>query len=368
MPIQRFVVRLRIAGRSIFEDSRIPTPNLRGSFPTQKACNNEVVTMFGRYYDLHMRRFRCPALLTIMVLCSAFGIIQAEKLTKNQQLKRQLANFQTEEGIVYKTVAGKNLKLTLFLPKKSGDTPRPWMLYTHGGGWSGGTPLNILKGAFQGTLSELLDAGVVCATIEYRLSKGENTAVQSVEDCQDAARFLIKNAAKWNLNSKRLGVWGGSAGGHLSLMTALADDKAFVGEQSLREIVPRFRCVVSYYPLTSFERMDLLKGTNFESPEKFIPILGGLAKDKPEVASMLSPVNYIKSSMPPILLIHGKKDTVLPLSQSELFLDLSQKAKARTQLLSVKGAGHSLSGKKISPSLEDVNKRAAEFVLKNLGE
>lgn len=196
----------------------------------------------------------------------------------------------------------------------------------------GGTPLNILKRAFQGTLSELLDAGVVCATIEYRLSRGENTAAQSVEDCRDAARFLIKNTAKWNLNSERLGVWGGSAGGHLSLMTALADDKAFIGEHSLREIVTRFRCVISYYPLISFERMDLLKGTNFESPEKFIPVLGGLAKEKPEVAGMLSPVNYIKSSMPPILLIHGKKDTVLPLSQSELFLDLSNKAKARTQL------------------------------------
>jgi len=309
------------------------------------------------------------SLLAFLALFLLSNLVQAERLSPAQKLKKQLSEFKTEQDIVYKTVGGKKLKLTIFLPEKSSGKPRPWMLYTHGGGWSGGTPLNILKGSFKGTLEELLEAGVVCATVQYRLSKGKATAVQSVEDCRDAARFLVKNASKWNLDPKRAGVWGGSAGGHLSLMTALANDEVFPdGEQSLAKIVPHFCCVVSYYPLTTFERMDLLKGTNFESPEKFIPILGGLPKEKPEVAKKLSPINYLDSSIPPVLLIHGDKDKVIPLSQSELFLKEAKKAKASVQLLTVKGAGHSLGGKKLSPSLLEVNKQAANFVLQNLKE
>lgn len=283
-----------------------------------------------------------------------------------KQREKEAFEALNPKSLVFKKVDGRDLKLILFLPEKKPSGKMPIMLYTHGGGWAGGSVRNIVKSAFKGTLHELLDAGVACAAVAYRRTRGKTTAVECVIDCKDAARFLVKNADKWNLDAERIGVWGGSAGGHLSLMTALAGNDLFLGDDQLKSTVPKFSCVVSYYPLTSFTRPELLKGTTFEPAEKFTSILGGLAKDVPSVAKKLSPVEYISADMPPVLLIHGEKDKVLPLNQSELFLKESKKVTKKVSLLTVKGAGHSLGGKKISPSIEEVNKQAAAFILKHL--
>ena len=300
------------------------------------------------------------------LLFSLCLFVSCQAQDKKEALKETLAEFNRETGITYKTVADRKLDLVLFLPKTESAQKRPVMLYTHGGGWSGGNVNNIVKPAFQGTLRKLLDEGVVCAAVQYRLTKGETTAVECVQDCKDAARFLVKNADKWNLDPDRLGVWGGSAGGHLALMTALAPDNLFPGNEDLRTVTPKFRCVVAYFPLTSFVREDLLQGSNFGAPDKLIPMLGGLAKDRPELAKKLSPVTYISAEMPPVLLIHGNRDTTLPLSQSEFFREESRKVSKAVSLLVVEGAGHSLKGKKTSPSVAKVNEEAASFILKHL--
>ncbi|MGJ8726656.1 MAG: prolyl oligopeptidase family serine peptidase [Roseibacillus sp.] len=282
------------------------------------------------------------------------------------KLDQILAEFNRESGIVYKTVDARNLKLTLFLPTKQSTEKRPLLIHTHGGGWSGGDVNKIVRPAFLGTLRQLLDSGVVCASIQYRLAKGETTVDHCVEDCKDAARFLVKNAEQWNLDPDRIGAWGGSAGGHLSLMTALADNSLSPGSDDLKDINPTFQCVVSYYPLTSFERTDLFEGSHFGDLKHFQKILGDLPANIPERAQLLSPVTHLTADTPPILLIHGDKDDILPINQSELFLKESQQFTDQVTLLTVKGARHSLGGKKISPSLEEVNKAAATFILQHL--
>ena len=106
----------------------------------------------------------------------------------------------------------------------------PVMIFTHGGGWGGGNKYKILGAPFIGTLQTLLNNGIACATIDYRLTRlGKSTAYDCVVDCKDAARFLMKNAKKYGLDVHRMGVWGGSAGGHLSLMTALAANNTLKG-------------------------------------------------------------------------------------------------------------------------------------------
>ena len=267
---------------------------------------------------------------------------------------------------IYKTVDGKALSLLMILPKNKPKGKMPVMLFTHGGGWSGGDVYNVLKPAFLGTLQRLTQSGVACVAVQYRRTRGEITAVESVEDCQDAARFLVKSHEQWNLDPERMGVWGGSAGGHLALMTALAKDDFFEGTPELRGVETTFRCVVAYFPLTSFERRDLLVGSNFEKPESLVPMLGGLPDEKPLVAKKLSPLEYVSATMPPVLLVHGEKDKTLPIAESELFLKVARKVKGSVDMLRVRGAGHSLGGKKISPSLEEVNEEVFEFITKNL--
>jgi len=278
-----------------------------------------------------------------------------------------LAEFKTERNIVYKTVDGKALDMILFLPNKQVAGKMPVMLHTHGGGWGGGDKFKVFEPAFLDTLRILLDQGIACASIEYRLTRvGKSTAVDCVSDCKDAARFLIKNAETYGLDPDRIGVWGGSAGGHLSLMTGLADNDLFPGDKMLADIDPKFRCIASYYPAVSFLNLELLKGSNFEKPRRFIPMLGGVLEEKREVAALLSPVEHLRKDSPPVLLLHGDNDTILPIAQSLYFMDVAKKCGADVELLTVKGGGHSFVGKHIEPTMPEINRIAADFIISKL--
>lgn len=280
-----------------------------------------------------------------------------------------LAGLNIKKKIIYKTVDGRKLDLWLFLPKQTSKTPMPIMLHTHGGGWSGGNKLKIIRSSFRGTLEQLLKQGVACASIEYRLcGKTNTTAIECVQDCKDAARFLIANATEYNIDPERMGLWGGSAGGHLALMTGLASNETFKGDEKLAAFDPQFRCIASYFPATTFIKPELFKGSTFEAPEKLINILGGLAKDFPERATLLSPTEHLHADSPPIMLLHGQRDNVLPFALSEHFVEVAKQKGATVTLLPVKNAAHSFGGKKISPSIIEINQRATEFILKHLHE
>jgi acetyl esterase/lipase len=305
--------------------------------------------------------FRIITAALILLFCSILSFAQSPK-----DIER-LDEFNYQKDIVYKIVDGDTLDMIIFFPKDKKEPKIPVMLYTHGGGWGGGNKLNIIGAPFLGTLKTLLNNGIACATIEYRLTRvGISTAVDCVSDCKDAARFLMKNAGKYGFDVERMGVWGGSAGGHLSLMTALADNNEFKGDESLRNYSPNFLCVVSYYPLTSFVNPENLIGSNFEKPERFIPILGGLLADKQDLARKLSPVEWINKNSTPVFLLHGEEDKVLPIQQSIYLMEVGKAREADIQLLRVKNAGHSFNGENISPSMDEINKIAAEFIIEKL--
>lgn len=301
----------------------------------------------------------------MVLLCAAFTSTPSR--AQDPRHEEFLADLRIEKDIIYKKVDGKKLDLWLFLPKKRATEPMPVMIYTHGGGWGGGNKFNILKPAFRGTLEHLLSEGVACAAIKYRLTrKGTSTAIDCVEDCKDAARFLVAKSADYHLDPTRMGVWGGSAGGHLALMTGLAQNSSFKGDDDLASHDPQFRCIAAYYPATTFLRPDLLKGSNFEKPERMTPMVGGLAKDHPDRVALLSPTEHLRMDSPPILLLHGDKDTVLPHALSEHLVEVAKNKGASVELLTVKGGKHSFGGKGISPEMDEINKHAATFILTHL--
>ncbi len=293
-----------------------------------------------------------------------FSILTCAQSSKDIE---QLKAFEYQKDIIYKTIDGDTLDMILFFPNVKKGTKMPVMLYTHGGGWGGGNKFNIFGAPFIGTLKTILNEGIACAAIEYRLTRtGKSTAYDCVLDCKDAARFLMKNAEKYALDVDRMGVWGGSAGGHLSLMTALAENKSFKGDESLQKYKPDFLCVVSYYPLTSFVNAKYLKDSNFGKTQRFIPILGGLLSEKLNLAKMLSPVEWIDKNSTPVLLLHGEQDEVLPIEQSIHLEEVGKAKGADIKLLRIKNAGHSFNGENISPSMADINKTAAEYIVEKL--
>ncbi len=319
--------------------------------------------MFRCHFQIKINHFLGKVIFTFILILAC----QITMLGQTPEEKEILDSFKNKQSLVYKTIDGKELQMTIFYPDKPKVLQKnPWMLHVHGGGWAGGNQFVILKKPFLGTLRTLLDNGVVCATIEYRLARGESNAYDSVVDAKDAARFLLKNAETYRLDKENYGVWGGSAGGHLSLLTALGENVNFKGDSELSNFYPNFKCVTSYFPFTSCLNPDLRPGSIFEDGKLFVRLLGAPLEEKLELAKLLSPTELLENNSPPILLIHGDKDTVLPIINSTYMMAVAKEKNANVELLTIKNAGHSFKGNNITPSIEELNDYAAQFILSHL--
>ena len=121
----------------------------------------------------------------------------------------EVADATIHRDLVYKTVNGAVLTLDLYCPEKfSGAVPV--IIYIHGGGWRSGRKERCPAVA-------LVQDGYAVASIDYRLTSTAPFPAQ-IEDCKAAVRWLRANAAKYNLDADRIGVWGMSAGGHLAAL------------------------------------------------------------------------------------------------------------------------------------------------------
>lgn len=304
-------------------------------------------------------------LTTIITAALNIGVCHAaEKISPGDQAK--LATLKYETGIIYKTADGQALDMYLFLPKVKKYDKTPVMLFTHGGGWGGGDKFKVFYDASYKTLKIILDQGIACAAIEYRRVKNKSTAYECVIDCKDAARFLVKNADKYGLDPDRMGVWGDSAGGHLCLLTGLGRDEDYPGDPEFKGIVPKFRCIVSYYPLTTILKPELQKGSRFEDRKSFNHLIGGTVEQRQKEAILLSPAEQLHADAPPMLLLHGDNDKILSIENSIYFINTAKERGANAELLTVKNGGHCFSGKDISPSMDQINHYAADYIIKHL--
>lgn len=279
------------------------------------------------------------------------------------------ADLKVVKDVVYKQVGDTKLDMLLFLPLEKKFEKSPLVVYIHGGGWGGGDKFKVLRNDILEVIRSLNQQGVTCASIEYRLANGgAATAYDSAADCKDAIRFLVKNAEKYGLDPQRIGTFGSSAGGHLTLVTALGDDRDYPCDRSLDGPPGKIRCVAAYYPLVSMVDPALLKGSNYERPQRFLPILGGPLSEKREIAMKLSPINFVHAGSPAILVAHGDADAVLSVQNSIAMRDAAQAKGVPVECIISKGAGHGFSGDAIEPTVAEINRRTVAFFMKHLTE
>ena len=289
---------------------------------------------------------------------------------KGDDSARIPGDLRIVKDIVFKDVKnsdGRPLDLWLFEPLVKKYARAPLVVYIHGGGWGGGDKHNVFRSDNIEVVRALNRAGIACATIEYRLADGgAATAYDSAADCKDAARFLVKHAAKYGIDPARIGTFGGSAGGNLALVTALGDDADYPCDPALAAHRTQIRCVAAYFPATTFLHPEVMQGSNFERPQRMIPIIGGLLGEKRAIAVKLSPVELVKADSPPIFLAHGDNDTVLSHRHSLLLRDIAEKKGAAVECVIAKGAGHGFRGDNIDPTVAEINRRTVAFFLKYL--
>ncbi|MDT0510001.1 alpha/beta hydrolase [Novosphingobium sp. MMS21-SN21R] len=198
----------------------------------------------------------------------------------------------------------------IYVPQGKG--PHPLVLYIHGGGWMGGHTRQ--SGAFENfpaMLAAFAAEGFTVASVEYRLS-GEAPFPAQSRDVNAALRFLRTNAAKYAIDPARVGVFGGSAGGHLAAMAGLGCRDTALDPASAQDHC--VQAVVSWYGIFDFATMP--RRDTPGSPEQML--LG--CKDgncPPNAQKNASPLTYLDPKDPPFLLIHGIDDKVVPASQSQ---------------------------------------------------
>ncbi len=273
------------------------------------------------------------------------------------------ADAKVQRDIVYARVGERKLLLDLYLPPK-GSAPLPVIVWIHGGGWRGGS-----KGS-GGWARRMLTRGYAVVDVGYRLS-GEAIFPAQVEDCKAAVRWVRANAAKYGLDSNRIGAWGSSAGGHLVAFLGTAGDVREFDTKANGKYSSRVQAVCDWFGPTDFLQMDkhALEGSRLihddpKSPESLL--VGGPIQKEPyrSVARKADPITYVTKDDPPFLIMHGDKDMLVPLHQSELLYKVLKKAGVDATLHVVKGAGHGLRGGEASSA--ELFKMAADFFDKHL--
>jgi arylsulfatase A len=166
------------------------------------------------------------------------------------------------------------------------------------------------------------------------------------QDLLRAVRFVRANAAKYGVDPEKLGITGSSAGGHLSLMVAT---RGGPGDPAAKDPVERessaVRAVACYYPPTDF--------LNWATEGDVAVGVGGLSwlagafgpdaatpEGRLRLGRAISPVYGVHAKQPPVFIVHGDADTVVPLSQAERFFRRSKEVGAVVELRVRQGAGH----------------------------
>ena len=246
-------------------------------------------------------------------------------------------SFERTNGLVYGQRQGRDLTVDVVRPSKPNGLGVVLMV---SGGWKSGT------GSFRPWMTApLLRSGYTVFAV-YHISQPQVTVMDITEDMLRAVRYIRHHARGYGVDPARLGVTGGSSGGHLSLMLAtrggpgVPDSADPVDAES-----SAVQAVAIFYPVT-----DLLNlGKSAENlgdggpPKSFVKGFGPNSTNLAVwqvIGREMSPIFHVNSNLPPTLIYHGDADTLVPLDQSERFQAEAHKAGRTVELVIHRGGKH----------------------------
>lgn len=257
---------------------------------------------------------------------------------------------ETLFDVAYCTMDGLPQKMDLYFPEAGG--PWPALVYVHGGSWMHGDKSEA--GLFARTMTA---QGYLVVSLNYRLYPGAQFPAM-IQDVKCAVRALRANAPAYNLNPDRIGAVGVSAGGHLVglLGTTTAEAGWDVGEYL--EQSSRVQAVIAMAGV-----MDLSR----DFPNTDIEAMKRIGFGEHNVVEA-SPISHVTPDDPPFLLIHGDRDELVPVEQSQLMYDRLLQTGVPAQLVVVQNAGHSMIGpsETTTPSLGEIDQIISDFLAKHL--
>jgi len=237
---------------------------------------------------------------------------------------------------------GNGHKLDLYIPLGA-KTPLPIVLWTAGSAWMADTG----KRNAAGIAAQLNPAGYAVAGVSIR-SSSQVTFPGQLHDIKSAIRWLRSNAATYNLDPNHIAIMGDSSGGWTTAMAALTGDApGMEGSVGVTGVSSAVQAAVAFYPPTNFQAMDawaLRKCAqpnchdNENSPES--RLVGCAIQACPEKTQAANPLRYITAADPPLMILHGGSDPLVPHNQGEQLYMALNKACLESVFISLPKAGH----------------------------
>ena len=255
----------------------------------------------------------------LFVLFGVFAVVQSQEVS-------------VTPDVVYGHKHGMALTLDVFTPKNANGSG---VLNIVSGGWrSRWRPHEDSQKLYQ----PLLDEGFTVFAVRHG-SSPKYTMPEIVPDIQRAARYIRLNATQLGVDANRLGVWGQSAGGHLSLLLGNASDNGDpLSEDPILRVSNRVAAVAAIYP-----PVDFRPTARATSPDVTNTRYPALDFDLSEVEAY-SPIMHVSSDDPPTLLVHGDSDSLVDVSNSYDLFAVFQEHSVESKLVIVPGAGHGFHG------------------------
>lgn len=248
------------------------------------------------------------------------------------------------EGLVFAVTEERPLRLDAYVPEAAPRGPRPAVLFLHGGGWRAGSRKQFARHAAY--LASKW--GFFAVSSEYRFGRASPSRRFSSEarfpaclrDAKCAVKWMRARAREFGVDPERVAVVGGSAGGHLAALVATtageaeyepeAADATGLGEPSHANL-----CIPLNAPL---DLVALVEGGWVGEPLK--ALLGGDLAEVPEVYRAASPFHRAGPHTPPMLLLHGEADPLIPCAQAVTMHERLQSLGVHSELQTYPGVGH----------------------------
>ncbi len=258
--------------------------------------------------------------------------------------------FDRKEDVIYGRKFGTALTMDVFTPKK--DAKGIGVVLVVSGGFF--SSHEAIQPAF---VRPLTNRGYTVFAVVHG-SQPRFTVPEIIGDMNRAVRFIRHHARDYGIDPARIGVCGASAGGHLSLMLGTAGD---MGNPDARDPVDRessrVQAVACFFPPTDFLNYGQTGNRKIHAIDHgppyraafdyreldkeshlWVPITDETRLE--QIARQVSPAYHVTPDDPPTLIIHGDRDQLVPLQQSELIVEKLKKAGVDVKLVVKKGAGH----------------------------
>ena len=249
------------------------------------------------------------------------------------------ADVTIKSDVVYGHKDGMALVYDVLMPDSANGAA---ILFMMSGGWySSWAPPETRARQFK----DMLDAGFTLIPV-YHGSAPRYHVPDAYSDVSRAVRHVKLNAANYGIDTNRIGVTGGSAGGHLSLMLGLDSDTGTNDDRdAVMQVDNSVAAVVAYFPPVAFREEESLPVgiVNNVAEEELLSRFPALDYD-PELVPTVSPILFVDANDPPTLLIHGDEDPLVDVTHSYAIKEKFDKEGVESELIVIPGGKHGFGG------------------------